>query len=97
MFNTSRPSGAEVKSVTRNTPTIRCVRNSEYKSYENKKIALQKLQEYPEVQTLLKTIGKSSAGLYLKAIKKFCDFSGKNPHDLIMMRDKETRNPNGMK
>lgn len=79
--------------MTRTTPTIRSERNSEYKSYVNKKIALQKLHEYPEVQTWLKTIGKSSAGLYLNALKKFCEFSGKNPGELILMRDKETRNP----
>ena len=44
------------------------------------------------MQTWLKIIGKSSAGLYLNALKKFCDFSEKNPHELILMRDKETRN-----
>lgn len=82
-----------MKSATRNTPTIRSERNSEYKSYGNKKIDLQKLQEYPEVQTWLKTIGKSSVNLYLNALKKFCEFSGKNPHELILLRDKETRNP----
>jgi len=27
-------------------------------------------------------------------MKKFCEFSGKNPRELILMRDKETRNPN---
>lgn len=51
------------------------------------------LQEFVEVQTWLKTIGKSSVNLYLNALKKFCEFSGKNPGELILLRDKETRNP----
>ena len=50
------------------------------------------LREYKEVQTWLKTIGKSSVNLYLNALKKFCEFSGKNPCELILLRDKETRN-----
>jgi len=49
------------------------------------------LEEYVEVQTWLKTIGRSSVGLYLNALNKFCDFSRRNPHDLIIMRDKEVR------
>ena len=51
------------------------------------------LNEFVEVQTWLKTIGKSSVNLYLNALKKFCEFSGKNPGELILLRDKETRNP----
>jgi hypothetical protein len=93
MPNKNRPSRAEVKSVTRNTPTIRCERNNEYKSYGNKKRALQKLQEYPELQTWLKTIGNSSVNLYLNALKKFCEFSWENPSEHILLRNKETRNP----
>ena len=50
------------------------------------------LEEFIEIQTWLKTIGKSSVNLYLNALSKFCDFSGKNPHELIMIRDKEIRN-----
>ena len=46
------------------------------------------LEEFVEVQTWLKTIGKSSVGLYLNALKKFCEFSRRNPHELIIMRDK---------
>jgi len=49
------------------------------------------LEEYVEVQTWLKTIGRSSVGLYLNALKKFCEFSRRNPHELIIMRDEEVR------
>jgi integrase len=49
------------------------------------------LEEFVEVQTWLKTIGRSSVGLYLNALNKFCDFSRRNPHELIIMRDKEVR------
>lgn len=60
---------------------------SGYKSFSR-----DQLKEFTEVQTWLKTIGRSSVGLYLNALKKFCEFSGKNPEELILMRDKETRN-----
>jgi len=59
---------------------------SRYKSFSKKQ-----LKEYVEVQTWLKTVGTSSVGLYLNALRKFCDFSRTNPHELILMRDKETR------
>jgi integrase len=65
--------------------------NKEASSY--KCFSKNQLQEFVEVQTWLKTIGKSSVNLYLNALKKFCDFSGRNPRELILMRDKETRNP----
>ncbi|MEA2096133.1 MAG: site-specific integrase [Candidatus Cloacimonadota bacterium] len=65
--------------------------NKEGSSY--KVFSKKQLQEFVEVQTWLKTIGKSSVNLYLNALKKFCEFSGKNPRELILMRDKETRNP----
>lgn len=62
---------------------------SGYKSFSR-----DQLKEFTEVQTWLKTIGRSSIGIYINALKKFCEFSGKNPCELILMRDKETRNPN---
>jgi len=65
--------------------------NKEASSY--KSFSKEQLQEFVEVQTWLKTIGKSSVNLYLNALKKFCEFSGKNPRELILTRDKETRNP----
>lgn len=65
--------------------------NKEASSY--KVFSSGQLFEFAEVQTWLKTIGKSSVNLYLNALKKFCDFSRKNPHELIIMRDKETRSP----
>jgi len=64
--------------------------NKETSSY--KSFSKNQLQDYQEVETWLKTIGKSSVNLYLNALKKFCEFSGKNPHELIIIRDKETRN-----
>ena len=65
--------------------------NKESSSY--KVFSKNQLQEFVEVQTWLKTIGKSSVNLYLNALKKFCEFSGRNPCELILLRDKETRNP----
>lgn len=61
---------------------------SGYKSFSR-----DQLKEFTEVQTWLKTIGRSSVGIYTNALKKFCEFSGKDPEELILMRDKETRNP----
>lgn len=81
----NKPSRVEVKSVTRNTPTEKDKGNRKYKDFE-------KLRKYQEVQTWLRTIGESSVSVYLNALKKFCDFSEKSPHELILMRDKETRN-----
>ena len=53
----------------------------------------EELRKYQEVQTWLKTVSKSSVPLYLNALAKFCEFTGKNPKELILMRDKEIRNP----
>ena len=51
------------------------------------------LEQYQEVQTWLKTISKSSRRPYLLALKKFCEFSGKTPKELILERDREIKNP----
>jgi len=51
------------------------------------------LKKYQEVQTWLKTVSKSSISLYLDALAKFCEFTGKNPRELFLMRDKEVRDP----
>ena len=42
----------------------------------------------------LKTVSPTTRNTYLTALKKFCDFSGKNPSQLILERDKEIREPN---
>lgn len=46
---------------------------------------------FPEVQTWLKTVSTGTCHAYLTALKKFCDFSGKDPHQLILQRDSEVR------
>jgi integrase len=79
--------------VTRNTPTIRNEENKEYKTCGNRKLALRKLQEHPEVQTWLRTVSNKSGKLYLKILEKFCEFCEKTPQELILDRDKEIKNP----
>ena len=51
------------------------------------------VMEYKETQTWLKTVSENSRNNYIFVIKKFCAFSGKNPTELILERDKELRNP----
>jgi len=51
----------------------------------------EELKKYQEVQTWIKTVSKSSIPLYLNALAKFCEFTGKNHGELILMRDKEIR------
>ena len=60
---------------------------SGYKSFSKKQ-----LQEFIEVQTWLKTITPQSAVVYLSAIKRFCNWCGKDPHELILQRDRELKN-----
>ena len=55
-----------------------------YKTFSNKQ-----LEEYVEVQTWLKNIGQSSRNVYLSALRRFCNWCGKNPHMLIIDRDHE--------
>jgi integrase/recombinase XerD len=56
-----------------------------------KTFSKEQLQEYAEVQTWLKTIGESSKNYYLLSLQGFCTWCGKNPHELIMQRDKEIK------
>lgn len=62
---------------------------------DNKRIGQNSLQEiddylqYPEVQSWLKTVSSGTANSYLKTIKEFCSWCGKDPHQLIMGRDLE--------
>jgi integrase/recombinase XerD len=51
------------------------------------------LEDYAEVQTWLKTVSPSTRPNYLAALKKFCEFCGKNPKQLILERDEEIKNP----
>jgi integrase len=52
-----------------------------------------RIEDYPEVQTWLKTMGESSKPKHLAILEKFCEWCGKNPKELILMRDTELRNP----
>jgi site-specific recombinase XerD len=60
------------------------IKDDSYKTFSNKQ-----LEEYMEVQTWLKNIGKTSRNVYLSALRRFCNWSGKNPHILIIDRDHE--------
>ncbi len=60
---------------------------SSYKSFSK-----DQLQEFIETQTWLKTISSQSGVIYLNALKKFCEWCGKNPQELILQRDKELKN-----
>ena len=44
------------------------------------------------MQTWLRTVSEKSRPLYLSAIRRFCEFSGKTPNELIEQRDAELRN-----
>ena len=63
------------------------IEGSRYKSFSKKQ-----LQEYREVETWLKTISSQSGVIYLNALKKFCEWCGKNPQELILQRDRELKN-----
>jgi hypothetical protein len=52
-----------------------------------------RLEDYAEVQTWLKTVSPSTRPNYLAALKKLCEFCGKNPKQLILERDEEIKNP----
>ena len=66
------------------------VENKEGSSY--KSFSKDQLQEFIETQTWLKTISSQSGVIYLNALKKFCEWCGKNPQELILQRDKELKN-----
>ena len=50
------------------------------------------IEGYQEVQTWLRTVSEKSRRLYLSALRKFCEFSGKKPDELIRQRDEELKN-----
>jgi len=51
----------------------------------------EQLLEFPEVKTWLKSIGQSSQKMYMLALQRLCEWCGKNPHDLILERDRELK------
>ena len=63
------------------------IEGSRYKSFSKNQ-----LKEYQEVETWLKTISLQSSVIYLNALKRFCEWCGKDPHELIFQRDKELKN-----
>lgn len=50
------------------------------------------IESYKEVDTWLKTVSERTKPLYLNALRRFCEFSGKAPSELISMRDNELKN-----
>lgn len=63
--------------------------NKDADSY--KVLSKEELLEFTEVQTWLKNVGQSSHPVYLSALQKFCGWCGKNPHDMILERDREIK------
>ncbi|KXB04736.1 hypothetical protein AKJ48_01590 [candidate division MSBL1 archaeon SCGC-AAA261O19] len=64
-------------------------RNTNCNEDEQKKFSKSDLKEYEEVKTWLRTVSKTTKGNYLSALKKFCNWCDKDPHQLIIERDKE--------
>lgn len=60
-----------------------------YKSY-----SIQELNKYLEVVSWLNTVSKSSQRYYIRALRHYCNWCGKNPTELILERDKETKSNN---
>jgi integrase len=56
-------------------------------------LGVSELESFPEVQTWLRTVSPSTRTSYLSTFRKFCDFCGKDPNQLVLERDKETKNP----
>lgn len=55
------------------------------------------IEGYDEVQTWLKTVSERTRHWYAVVLRRFCEFSGKNPSELIRQRDLELKqtDPNG--
>ena len=49
------------------------------------------VESYREVQTWLRAVSEKTGPLYLSALRKFCEFSRKQPDELIELRDKELK------
>jgi len=69
--------------------------NEERSSY--KVFSPKQLREFQEVETWLKNIGESSHNVYLSALRKLCNWCGKDPYELVLERDREIKSddPNG--
>jgi site-specific recombinase XerD len=65
--------------------------NEKKESCRYKAFSLEQLKEFKEVQTWLKNISSGSQGVYLRALIRFCNWCGKNPHALILQRDQELK------
>ena len=50
------------------------------------------IESYQEVQTWLRTVSEKSRPLYLSALRRFCEFAGKKPDELIKQRAEELKN-----
>lgn len=66
-------------------------KNKEGSSF--KTFSKEKLKEFVEVQTWLRTVSPHSSNIYLNALKDFCSWCGKSPKELILERDREKDNP----
>ena len=53
---------------------------------------LSNLQNFEEVKTWLRTVSPRTQHNYFIVLKRFCEFSGKNPRQLILERDREVKN-----
>jgi integrase len=60
-----------------------------YKSYSK-----EELKNYLEVASWLNTVSVKSQSNYIRAMQLFCNWCGKNPSQLILDRDKETKSEN---
>ncbi|MEM0134686.1 MAG: hypothetical protein QXU18_05580 [Thermoplasmatales archaeon] len=47
---------------------------------------------YQEIETWLNTISENSGPRYLNALRRFCEFTSKNPSELIDIRDSKIKN-----
>lgn len=80
--------------MSKPNPTNKSKDKEKYKAYSNDRpTTLERLLEYLEVQTWLKTVSEETGKQYLRILGKFCEFSGKTPKQLILERDKELKNP----
>lgn len=80
------PRRCEVIPLTEEDPTKENIDEESNKTFHE-------LEKYQEVQTWLRTVSEGTGKQYLKVLEKFCDWCGKNPHQLIMERDQERKNP----
>jgi len=59
---------------------------------QEKEYSKEDLKKFEEVKIWLRTVSNSTEPSYLGALEKFCNFTGKNPHQLIMDKDEEIDN-----